>query len=440
MEKLIQILQTKVNELSLWLEGTLNGNEFAIAFVTTGILGYVMFALRYIPSKISASAQKHLTTSLEVNSINDSYFNLVQMLQEEGVSASTRIIKLLNGRWGSDGLQKSIGYGSQYFIFRKKLVKISISKVEGTTQNQIDNIFITKIGRSHDYFDKIIKELHSELLSDDKTRFYSFDDSYSQFIVSQPARSFDSVFISSETKKEIIDTLNDFKAKEQFYIKHGIPYQLGMLLYGPPGTGKTSILKAIAEYTKKSITTVSSASALANACQTEKDTIIVAEEVDTFGIAKRENLHDANTPSSDKVDSNEEKPAREDKQEKDKQEKDRFDALFDDLGSSGLGKLLNSIDGLVSNHGRIMIMTTNKPLKLDEALLRPGRIDLRIEIGYITNEAFCEMMNRFFPNKILPSNFNIKNKITGTVIQNEILKGKSFEEITTIFNNRNSIK
>lgn len=43
---------------------------------------------------------------------------------------------------------------------------------------------------------------------------------------------------------------------------------------------------------------------------------------------------------------------------------------------------LNSIDGVRSQEGRIIIMTTNFKERLDPALLRPGRIDESYEINY----------------------------------------------------------
>ncbi|KAL0344270.1 UNVERIFIED_CONTAM: AAA-ATPase [Sesamum angustifolium] len=55
-----------------------------------------------------------------------------------------------------------------------------------------------------------------------------------------------------------------------------------------------------------------------------------------------------------------------------------------------LSGLLNFIDGLWSTCGdeRIIIFTTNHKEKLDPALLRPGRMDMHIHMGYCTPEAF----------------------------------------------------
>lgn len=50
------------------------------------------------------------------------------------------------------------------------------------------------------------------------------------------------------------------------------------------------------------------------------------------------------------------------------------------------GGLLNAIDGVCGPTSRIVIMTTNFPEKLDPALLRPGRIDYKIEFGYPNRE------------------------------------------------------
>ena len=48
-----------------------------------------------------------------------------------------------------------------------------------------------------------------------------------------------------------------------------------------------------------------------------------------------------------------------------------------------LAGLLNVLDGVVDSPNRIVIMTTNHPEKLDPALIRPGRINKQILMGYL---------------------------------------------------------
>ena len=58
--------------------------------------------------------------------------------------------------------------------------------------------------------------------------------------------------------------------------------------------------------------------------------------------------------------------------------------------------LLNVLDGVVDSPNRIVIMTTNHPEKLDPALIRPGRINRKILMGYLYPEQGLEMARHYF--------------------------------------------
>jgi mitochondrial chaperone BCS1 len=62
-----------------------------------------------------------------------------------------------------------------------------------------------------------------------------------------------------------------------------------------------------------------------------------------------------------------------------------------------LSGLLNFVDGLWSTTGeeRIIIFTTNYKERLDPALLRPGRMDMHIHMGYCTSESFRVLANNY---------------------------------------------
>jgi chaperone BCS1 len=59
--------------------------------------------------------------------------------------------------------------------------------------------------------------------------------------------------------------------------------------------------------------------------------------------------------------------------------------------------LLNALDGVASTEERIIMMTTNHLDRLDPALIRPGRVDVKVEIGYANKQQVHDMFNRFFP-------------------------------------------
>jgi SpoVK/Ycf46/Vps4 family AAA+-type ATPase len=65
-------------------------------------------------------------------------------------------------------------------------------------------------------------------------------------------------------------------------------------------------------------------------------------------------------------------------------------------GSCTLSGLLNVLDGVTSQEGRIVLMTSNVAEDLDEALTRPGRIDKTVFMGDIGQEASREMFLRMY--------------------------------------------
>lgn len=58
-------------------------------------------------------------------------------------------------------------------------------------------------------------------------------------------------------------------------------------------------------------------------------------------------------------------------------------AAFDGLNRVTFSGLLNCLDGVASTEARILFMTTNYLERLDPALVRPGRVDVKEYIGMI---------------------------------------------------------
>jgi hypothetical protein len=69
-----------------------------------------------------------------------------------------------------------------------------------------------------------------------------------------------------------------------------------------------------------------------------------------------------------------------------------------------LAFILNLLDGILETPGRIIILTTNHPEKLDSALVRPGRIDINVCFGFCSNDTIIELVKNFYESIDYESN------------------------------------
>ncbi|ORZ24019.1 P-loop containing nucleoside triphosphate hydrolase protein, partial [Absidia repens] len=185
---------------------------------------------------------------------------------------------------------------------------------------------------------------------------------------SRPKRPLGTIVIPPNVKQHLILDTKEFLSSEQWYSDRGIPYRRGYLLYGEPGSGKTSFVYSMAGELGQNIYVVNlSSKGLTDDVLTEllSDTpsrcILLIEDVDAAFVQR--------TRGEGSVGNN--------------------------VTFSGL---LNAIDGVSAQEGRILCMTTNHPEKLDEALIRPGRIDVRVHFGNATQQQAEELFNKFYPH------------------------------------------
>jgi len=375
------------------------GNQFLVGAISMWGLGVMTYLFRKIPSDIYALSKKHLTTSLTITSAHGSFYELMAWMESQGYSAKFRRVKLTNGRWGDDKLAKSVGMGRHLTWFQGIPVIIELTRMDTNSEKDKEAVTIIKLGRSHKLFDDLILELKkSDNRDDGMTKIYTRGlDGWS--VSTQPPRDLDTVYIGRSNRDAIVRTLTEFRQKEDWFVEHGIPYQLGILLYGPPGTGKTSLIRAIAAHLGYMVRVVPASllSKLRDAEDEKSKTIIVVEDIDS-----NTEVHD-----------------------RDHEPKATNDVAK--LMGGGISEILNMLDGIVVSHGRIVIMTTNHIEKLDPAIIRPGRIDLKLELSYVTAETFKDFAEKFFgerPNVGEPS-----GNVTVADLQNEVLLGRSLSEI-----------
>ncbi|AYV83605.1 MAG: putative AAA+ family ATPase [Hyperionvirus sp.] len=223
-------------------------------------------------------------------------------------------------------------------------------------------------------------------------------------------KRFDNIFF--EGKNELIERLDYFLEGEENYKRLGTPYTLGLLFYGDPGCGKTSTVKAIANYTKRNI--ISIPLARVETCR-ELTKIFIDEFIVDRYVPIDSRLYvfeDIDCMSNIVMDRDQNVAVPKEEEETNKVVvclKDRGDGEGVGIMSAAdkkekdkltLSYLLNMIDGVLEQSGRIIIMTTNKPEKIDKALLRPGRIDMKIHFGKCVIGVIREILELFYKDEI----------------------------------------
>nr|WP_308645933.1 AAA family ATPase [Ottowia beijingensis] len=172
-----------------------------------------------------------------------------------------------------------------------------------------------------------------------------------------------SVVLKAGQGEALLADLERFFDSRERYAQLGIPWRRGYLLYGPPGTGKTSLVTALASELHLNVCTLSLASPIVTdekihtlLASVPQRSLLLIEDVDAFF-----------------------------------RERDAAHAQVK-LSFSGF---LNALDGVATQEGTVLFMTTNHVERLDPALIRAGRIDERVELGYADEEQLRRLYRKF---------------------------------------------
>ena len=224
-------------------------------------------------------------------------------------------------------------------------------------------------------------------------------------------RSFSNLFI--DNKEETLGSITSFTGGKDWYKKTGVPWQLGILCYGSPGCGKSSFIKALANDLNRHIKEIplkkfTKCTDLRNAFHcieydnvdlSPENCIIVLEDIDCMcDLVKSRDLNKSeNKNSSINTDDDSELYVTLEKiLKKDKSSSSVPTAPeFKHTDQLNLSFFLNLIDGIMEMPGRILIMTTNRKDFLDDALIRPGRIDLMLEFKKASVQVTIDILEHF---------------------------------------------
>ncbi|KAF4462811.1 mitochondrial chaperone BCS1 [Fusarium albosuccineum] len=337
-----------------------------------------------------------------------------------------------------------------YFEINRSRESLRDTSGWGGTRD-IEELRISCFGRSTDPIKALLADAKASFFSDprQKTTVYrprnkeSRRDQYTmwQQVARRPIRPMCTVVLEREEKREALKDVNEYlhPATSRWYASRGIPLRRGYLFHGPPGTGKTSFSFALAGVFGIDIYVIS----LQDPSISEEDLaalfvslprrcIVLLEDIDTAGLrrpadgepGKDDTATDSDYSTSDGEDY---KKGRGRKKGGDSDPSRTTNDILTTEGIS-LSGLLNAIDGVASHEGRVLIMTTNKPESLDDALIRPGRVDVQVGFKNATSIQATELFYRMYENTQTKTHASSKPAAANGSINNTADARKNVEQ------------
>lgn len=324
----------------------------------------------------------------------------------------------------------------KYIYAITEMEEVETNNKEGKTESKVDKIKITlysyklKLSELTQYVDNITEKYLKSIKNSRKNIKYIYTLNKTKFedckyecwneCKFESVKTFDNTFFDG--KKYLLKNLDFFLKNKDWYYEKGRPYTLGIALHGPPGTGKTSVIKAIANKTNRHIINLSmkiiktrrqlidfffeSTYNRNNDVGTINfdNKIIVIEDIDCIGDiildrSKKKSKKEVNISNGGNIKFGDILQSIVEVNDTSNGVTTKpFSTLEED--NITLDDILNLWDGINETSGRILIISSNHYDKLDPALIRPGRIDVPLELGNASRETISQIYMHYYDKKI----------------------------------------
>ena len=318
-----------------------------------------------------------------------------------------------NDIYGRVNIRVSENDNKDYSSIKNENIELSIFSYTLSCSDLKD--FVNSITK--DYKNEIIKKKQNKKFIytlknvDDEGDIYWYENEF------ESTRTFDNMYF--ENKENILKEIDFFSNNEQWYIENGEPYNLGIGLKGIPGTGKTTFIKCLANRLKRHIIQIP-----LNRVKSEedffkafyektyvssnensidfKDKIIVFEDIDCMSdviLKRKEDDNDDVNSIKDVLDTYIISNGSNVKGNSNNVNIKNITSN-DKKSSITLSFILNTIDGLIETSGRIIVISSNYYDKLDDALIRPGRIDMLLDLKKYNISMIEKLYEKFYNTKL----------------------------------------
>jgi chaperone BCS1 len=187
----------------------------------------------------------------------------------------------------------------------------------------------------------------------DRSRIFLVSNSDREWAMLRDVSLRDPETVAGSALRELVQDLGRFRSTRDRYEAKGVPYHRGYLLHGAPGNGKTTIVSALARSFGMNLCILSLLGEWMNdrnllrlVANMPMNSLLLIEDVDATGVGNERAVEPSGARRS----------------------------------AVTLSGLLNAIDGISTPPSQVVVMTTNHVDKLDHALIRPGRVDVNLEI------------------------------------------------------------
>ncbi|KAJ7603415.1 BCS1 N terminal-domain-containing protein [Roridomyces roridus] len=316
----------------------------------------------------------------------------------------------------SPSMSYSMWYRGRYMTVTR------VQTQTGYYRQKQETLQISIFARSHRVLNELLLEAKKQYMSasEHSISIYVSDSNNSwRHVASRPKRNINSIILDPGISELLVDDARDFLESKAWYAARGIPFRRGYLLYGAPGSGKTSIISSIAGELGLDVYIIS----LSRAGLDDSALSELISELPEKCIALMEDIDAAFTQSlnRDAVSG----PASEDG----KPAPPGAPPVPSTSGLS-LSGLLNALDGVAAQEGRILYATTNKYTALDPALCRPGRMDIHLEFKLASKYQAEKLFSSFY----LPTEEEKKGEKDSGAAVDDAEEGEEVEEKDSGYN------